>query len=457
MYPLYEEVNSLDKLSCEKYKIPEILMMENAAHALKKVIEANTPKNSKVLFVCGPGNNGADGLACARLLMDEYEVLIYIPYGVKSKLAKLQLEILESLHVSFVEDIECANTVVDALLGSGARELDDYLRTLVARLNEVKAYKIACDLPTGLGQGSVVFQANTTVTMGALKVALYEESAIGSVGEIVVGNLGMPRESYEIPSNTYVLDKKDMHLPQRNNETVHKGNFGHLLVLGGQKSGASIMAAEAGFGFGVGLVSVWGEDEVPPHIMRANKLPPNTTAIAAGMGMGNSWQEQKIQEVLFENKYPLVLDADLCSMGIIKECFSLSKPIVITPHPKEFAALLLTCKGIEVEVKDIQKNRIKYAKEFTRDNEIVLVLKGAHTIVSQKGEVYISPYSAPSLAKGGSGDVLAGMVGALLAQGYSAKEAAITSVLAHVLAARSLNCNSYALTPNALIERVKCL
>ena len=457
MYPLYEEVNSLDSRCRTKYKIPEILMMEHAALALSGAITSKTPKGESVLIVCGPGNNGADGLACARQLMDDYEVMVYLPLGAKSSLAKEQLAMVESLHVKIINKLENAYTIVDALFGSGVRALDEKMSTLVEELNKMQALKIACDLPTGLGHGGVVFCADITVTMGALKVGLFEEDLKEYVGEIIVGDLGIPRSYYEIPSNINLLDRGDLHLPYRKKAQVHKGSFGHLLVLGGEKRGASLLSCEAAFSFGAGLVSLWGEGEVPPHIMQTDKMPSNTSAIAAGMGLGNAWSEQDLKKILIENTHPLVLDADICALDLVKECVNLEKPIVITPHPKEFASLWFTCKGQKIGVEDIQKERIKLAKEFSLQTQAVLILKGAHTIIAQRGEVFISPYSAPSLAKGGSGDVLAGMVGALLAQGYSAKEAAISSVLAHVLAAKSLQCNSYALTPQALIEGVKCL
>lgn len=457
MHPLYTQVNSLDKRSWEKFQIPEILMMEHAAIALKNAIISKTPKGERVFIICGPGNNGADGLACARLLMDEYEIMVYLPLGAKSPLAKKQLAMLESLHVKIVNKFHKAHTIVDALFGSGTRSLDGFLSELIKEVNSTKSVKIACDLPTGLGQSGVVFCSDITVTMGALKVALFEESQSEYVGEIIVGDLGIPRKIYETPSSTYLLEKLDMQLPMRNKSQVHKGDFGHLLVLGGQKKGASLLASEAAFGFGVGLVSLWAEGFVPPHIMQTDKVPANTTAIVAGMGMGEYWNESELREILCESPYPLVLDADLCGMDIIKECIELDKPIVLTPHPKEFAKLLFTCKGKKISTDEVQSNRIELAREFTANNNTVLVLKGSHTVISQNGKVYLSPYSAPALAKGGSGDVLAGMIGALIAQGYEPKSAAITSVLAHVLAAKNIECNSYALTPQALIEGVKCL
>jgi hydroxyethylthiazole kinase-like uncharacterized protein yjeF len=457
VYPLYGEVNSLDRRCEEEYKIPEIVMMENAALALSNAVRANTPKGSKVLIVCGPGNNGADGLACARQLMDSFEVYVFMPLGVKSTLAKMQFEIIKSLHVNIVDELKSVKTVVDALFGSGGRVLDVNTRELVATMNNLDAFKIACDLPTGIGLDDMRFKADITVTMGALKTALYGEDEQDCVGEIIVGDLGIPRNLYEIPSNTFLLDKTDMRLPVRKKANVHKGNFGHLLLLGGQKSGACILAADAGFGFGAGLVSVWGQGRVPAHIMQTNTLPVNTTAIVAGMGMGEAWSHEELREILCKTPHPLVLDADLCAMEITKECLKLHKPIVITPHPKEFAALLFTCKGKKLSVAQIQENRIELAREFSIENDAVLVLKGSHTIVAHKGDVYLCAYSEPSLAKGGSGDVLSGMIGALLAQGYEAKEAAITSVLAHVLAAISLPNGTYALTPQALIEGVKCL
>ncbi|NLC27611.1 MAG: NAD(P)H-hydrate dehydratase [Campylobacteraceae bacterium] len=457
MHPLYKEVNFLDARCREKYGIDEIIMMEHAAIALKAGIESCTPSGSRVLFVCGPGNNGADGIACARLMQENFKVMILLPFGAKSKLAKSQLGHAKALDIKIVQEIESADAVVDALFGSGAKPLDEDICKLIEKLNALKANKIACDIPTGLGLGDIVFKADITITMGALKEVLFIESAKSFIGKLEVANLGVSREAYETPGPTMVLEKKDMILPHRKISKVHKGNFGHVLVLGGEMHGAGVLAAEAAFAFGAGLVSVWSDERLPYHIMRANKTPSNTTAIVAGMGMGSIWDEEHLKEILTSGDEALVLDADILKMDLINTLLKLKKPLILTPHPKEFSALLEKSGFGKHSVSQIQANRISFARDFSEKTNAVLVLKGTHTLIAENSKVYLSPFGSPSLAKGGSGDVLAGLIGSLLAQGHEAKEAAVSAVLAHALASDEFRGNTYALTPQTLIQGIQCL
>lgn len=456
MHPLYKQVETLDKRCCEVFGLSEEILMEHAALALCKAV-LEKPLIS-VLIVCGPGNNGADGLACARLLCGVCEVKVLLPLGVKSPLAKLQYARAKALHVKVIEKVEAADVVVDALFGSGqTRPLEEPMVALIETLNTLDARKIACDIPTGLGVGVGVFQADVTVAMGALKEALFLESAKGVVGKIVVAELGVPRYMYEIPSKTHVLSVQDMHLPHRTNPVSHKGDFGHVLVVGGEKEGAGILAAMAAFSFGAGLVSYFGEASLPPRLMKTATLPPKATAIVAGMGLGEALEEATLKTLLVESTCAMVADADVCDMPLAQTLYAHEKPVVFTPHPKEFCALMKRVGLGDMDVETVQANRLALARQFSLGSKGVLVLKGVHTLVAHKGEVYLCPFGSPALSKGGSGDVLAGMIGALLAQGYAPKEAAITAVLAHALAAEAYEGNTYALTPERLIEGVACL
>ncbi|MBE0495502.1 MAG: NAD(P)H-hydrate dehydratase [Campylobacterales bacterium] len=456
MHPLYKQVETLDKRCCEVFGLSEEILMEHAALALCKAV-LEKPLTS-VLIVCGPGNNGADGLACARLLCGVCDVKVLLPLGVKSPLATLQYARAVALHVKVINAVEKADVVVDALFGSGqTRPLEASMVALIETLNAQDARKIACDIPTGLGVGTTAFQADVTVAMGALKEVLFLENAKSVVGKIVVAELGVPRYMYEVPSQTQVLSAQDMHLPHRTNPVSHKGDFGHVLVVGGEKEGAGTLAAMAAFSFGAGLVSYLGEASLPPHLMKTASLPPKTTAVVAGMGLGNTHKETALKALLVESTCAVVADADVCDMPLAQTLYTHEKPVVFTPHPKEFCALMKRVGLGEVDVETVQANRLALARQFSLGTKSVLVLKGVHTLVAHKGEVYLCPYGSPALSKGGSGDVLAGMIGALLAQGYAPKEAAITAVLAHALAAQAYEGNTYALTPERLIEGVACL
>ncbi len=165
-----------------------------------------------------------------------------------------------------------------------------------------------------------------------------------------------------------------------------------------------------------------------------------------------------LKTLLLSNPLPLVIDASLSSHPLINDIIMSRKPMVLTPHHKEFSAILeLTCKE-KVSVEEIQSNRFTYAKHFSLAfPHVVLVLKGANTIIAHKDELFINTYGKPSLAKGGSGDVLSGMIGALIAQGYALKEAAIHATLAHALVSRQSTCNNFALTPMDICKGLKWL
>lgn len=461
MQNLYYEVGSLDRRCYEEFFLSEDLLMEHAALSIQKEIESRFEEKSSILIVCGVGNNGADGIALARLLYKKYDVKLYIPFGVKSKMAKLQLQRVELLGLELIEELCSCDVVVDALFGSGLnRDLDISSQELIDSLNMLEAYKIACDIPSGINiSGEVTskaFFADLTITMGVLKVALYSDMAKDYIGEVKVANLGVQREVYESSSNIFLLDKEDMKLPLRDKKDAHKGSFGHLNVVVGCKKGAGVIAAKAAFGFGAGLVSVICHDSVdlPYHIMQTHKLTDNCTAVALGMGLG-LYEEKEIKEVLNSN-LPMIIDADLFYENITLEI--LQKEVVLTPHPKEFCSLLKLCNLADISVKELQKDRFKYVQEFCKAyTKVVLLLKGANVIIAQDDKIYVNSFGSAVLSKGGSGDVLSGLVGSLLAQGYKTLDAAISASLAHSIAANNYRKNNYSLIPSDLVEEVKKL
>ena len=445
MRRVFEDISSLDK---EAGKIlSEEILMENASMALANCVKKHLSKDGSVLVVAGAGNNGADAIAAARILGAK----LYLPFGVKSQLAKLQLN--RAVHVEVVSQIYDADIIVDGLFGAGLnKELDENTTNIIRELNRLNGYKIACDIPTGLGQNGEVFRANTTVTMGALKSVLFCEDAKDFVGELEVASLGLPRDIYEKNSNTYLLEREDLQLPNRVKQNRNKGDFGHLLVVGGEKFGAGILSAMSAFEFGCGLVSYFNEKiknpNLPLQIMQTNSLLNNTNAICVGMGLGNL--SENVSEFLLTANAKMVIDADLLHNEIVAK-LSQKEGVIFTPHPKEFSSLLELCGFGKFDVKTIQNNRIKLARQFTQKTNATLVLKGVFTLISKKGEVFINPFGSSALAKGGSGDVLAGMIASLLAQGYEDTKACKSAVLRHAIIGEEFD---YNLTPQKLIERI---
>lgn len=465
MKKLYHEVGSFDKKCYEKFHLSQDLLMENAAFGLCKQIRKKVKRGSKVLFLCGAGNNGADGIASARMLQGEYEVNIYLPLGVKSSMSKLQLQRAKALHVKEVKAFFEADCIVDCLFGSGLkRALDEEIICLLQKANEAQAYKIACDIPTGINiDGHIdkmAFRADVTVTMGALKEALYCDEAKEYVGKVKVVNLGISELNYEGKTESYLLEAQDMKLPIRKSKNVHKGDFGHTCIISGEKCGASVLSATAAFNFGSGLVSLIRNKEkecVPPFLMQTSKLPESCSVVVAGMGLGKI-EDEVLYEYLLSHPRPLVIDADLFYQDFICDILEKKKEVILTPHPKEFCALLKVCGLAQISVKELQSKRLFYTRKFSKKYpDVVLLLKGANTIITHNQTVYINPLGSQKLAKGGSGDVLSGLIGALVAQKYSLLDATITASLAHVSAARKNKFANYALNPLDICEGVKWL
>ncbi|PZP11581.1 MAG: NAD(P)H-hydrate dehydratase, partial [Aliarcobacter butzleri] len=222
------------------------------------------------------------------------------------------------------------------------------------------------------------------------------------------------------------------------------------------KKGAGIIASNAAFGFGVGLVSVVCNENVdlPYHIMQTQNISQNCTAIAIGMGLGK-YDENKTKEILNKD-VPKIIDADLFYHELIFEV--LDKEVVLTPHPKEFVSLLKLSGIADISVQELQNNRFLYVEKFSKKYpKTVLLLKGANVIIAQNEKLYVNSFGSAVLSKGGSGDVLSGLIGSLLAQGYKALDAAISASLAHTLAAKNYKKNNYSLSPQDLIEEIKNL
>ncbi|MRJ02348.1 MAG: NAD(P)H-hydrate dehydratase [Epsilonproteobacteria bacterium] len=463
MLNLYEEVSFLDRRCYDLYKLPEDILMEHAASALVATVRRRG--GERVLIVAGPGNNGGDGVAAARQLLGSCHVDLVMPYGAKSPMCTLQLERFQAVGGRVSQEMgEGYDTVVDALFGSGlSRPLREETVALVERLNRLDGFKVACDIPTGLDtRGNplpVAFRADLTVTMGALKLALFSDGAKDFVGEVEVADLGVSRELYELESEYKLLEEGDLRPPYRKSLAVHKGDFGHLAVVAGEKEGAAIMAALSAFTYGTGLVTVVRNEpfSAPYELMRSSSLPPKCTALAVGMGLGLEYSDAEFEELVLKCTQPMVIDADLFYSQKILKLLERDR-VVLTPHPKEFSSLLRLTGIGEYSVQEIQRDRFSLALTFSKSYpHVVLLLKGANPIIAQGENLYINPLGTNSLAKGGSGDVLTGLIGGLLAQGYDPLEAAIQGSLAHALASRHLSLPNYALRPGDLIEGLRKL
>jgi len=468
MKQLYKSCYPLDNRCYNEYNLTEDILMEHASQGMANYIKSNFSANSSVLIVAGVGNNGADGIVLARLLQDSYNVKLYIPFGVKSVMAKIQLERVECLDIEFVDNIQDADIIVDAIFGAGlSRELDEKTRKILVELEKLKGFKIACDIPTGIDiDGNplpMAFFADVTITMGAYKEALYSDMAKDFVGDIICVDLGVSYKKYTIgfDSDLYLLEESDIKLPYRDwSKITHKGSFGHLAVIIGEKEGAGILCASSALKFGAGLVTIVGEMScsLPTTIMHDLFLPSKSTAIAFGMGFGDDFDEDIVDDIL-NSKLPLVLDADIFhNEKIVEFLEQKDRDIVLTPHPKEFVSLWNMVIEESINISILQANRFDKVREFcSLFPHITLLLKGANMIIAQNNRLFVNPHGDNKLSKGGSGDVLSGLVGSLLAQGWNGLDATIHASLALTASAKKYNKASYSMVATDLIDNLSKL
>ncbi|PAF43671.1 NAD(P)H-hydrate dehydratase [Helicobacter sp. 11S02629-2] len=485
MKPLFENKGILDSNAVTKLALSNEVLMENASLTLAKNIKKQALKRGlkTVLFCIGSGDNGADGLAAARILdsISNLDISIYKVLESKSNLCKLQSQRASNLNLTFVDSFEKADILVDCVFGTGFKpksaktntgldaKLDiktaldleakeSHITNFALSFNKSSAFKIACDCPSMLGSTNSL-KANLTIAMGALSLNLYESKAKDYVGKIKIAPLGLKRQKYESGSANspyFVLEKSDLVLPSRKLQNVNKGTFGHVCVVSGEFKGASLLCAKAASAFGSALVSVLGFDPsvLDPTLMHAEVLPPHANVLVLGPGLGRSntlRYESLLKEALNKN-LKVVLDADMLYLPSLWKILDSYKQadIILTPHPKELFSML---KSPFDSLEKLLDNMHKVASSLTLEYPNVgFVLKGTNTIIANNGKLYINPLGHSSLAKGGSGDVLSGLSGALLAQGYSVKSAAINASLAHALASKTKN--PYSFSPLKLIKNV---
>jgi len=462
MQKVFKDCYDLDKKCYETYGLTEDILMEHAAAGMANHIRQNFVKGSTILIVSGTGNNGADGTALARQLHGEYDVRLHLPFGVKSPMAKIQLERAKKVGVHMVDTLEDADVIVDALLGAGLNKfLHDEMIHIIQQLNSFDGYKLACDIPTGVsseGHMPIAFGADVTVTMGARKEALYLDENKDVVGKVICVDLGVSSSKYEMPTQTYLLEESDIKLPSRTKQNSHKGNFGHAAVFCGEKEGAGIIAGMASASFGAGLTTLVVHEKVnpPPYLMHSTVVPENTTALAIGMGIGGHFESEFLQKYVLSSHLPIVLDADaFLSSELLTILEQKDREIVITPHPKEFVIMWKILTGEEITVAEVQSRRFEMVRMFNaKYPHVTLLLKGANTLMMQEEQMYINPLGCAKLSKGGSGDVLSGLIVSLLAQGYTGVEAAIQGSLALVMAANNYSGATYAMLPTDIIDEV---
>lgn len=459
-----QQSRELDQLaingSADETGIASYILMQRAASAVSDFYQLQFPQVHSLLILTGVGNNAADGYLIAKLAIEQgRDVSVYSlidPNELKNDAEQAYVDWL-NVGGEFSEDVGEAlhNTdlIIDAMLGTGLqRELEADWLDVVERVNELDTPVIAVDIPTGLNADTGAVMGNAiiadySVCFISLKKGMFTGKARNHCGEIIFNDLQVPASIYaQLNEDAHLLSDEELssHIQQRA-ACTHKGETGHLLIVGGNKGmcGAVILAAQAALRSGVGRVSVVTRPEhvtavlsAQPEVMVYGVEEPiipadlleHVNVIAIGPGLGrDEWGKSLLEQVLYQEHYKL-LDADAL-FHLPNHAADLSDTI-ITPHPGE-AATLLSIDAISEE-----QDRFQSIECLYDEYNAVVVLKGAGTLIYDgQGPVDICPFGNPGMASAGMGDVLSGVIAALMAQGYEKAEAARMGVCLHSQAA----------------------
>jgi len=462
-----EQIRRIDAETIKREGIPSLELMKRAATAFyNRFTERYPDKNISVLIFSGVGNNGGDGLVIARLLHKSgYSVKVcVVEYSdhytedCAHNLRRVKAENIACSKIKAEKDIpdpDRYDVVIDGIFGTGlSREVSGIAAQVIGRINECRKPVISIDVPSGLfleRKTSFAVRATETITFQIPKLALYLPENKDFTGDVWIVDIGLDRKAIaEAESDMHFTEMGEITSLLRPLEKfAHKGTEGHALIIGGSlgKTGSVCLASRAALKTGCGLVTAYLpkcgmpviqsnfpeamaiEDQHREHISEIRySLHPDAIGIGIGMGQHPETQEA-LHRFLQHNRTPLVIDADgLNILAQHKEWVSLLQPeTILTPHPKELSRLIGEWSD---DYDKIQKTRL-----FAKENDLVVVIKGAYSLIIDAERVCLNNTGTPALATAGSGDVLTGMITSLLAQGYKPRDAAKVGVYLHGLTA----------------------
>jgi hydroxyethylthiazole kinase-like uncharacterized protein yjeF len=478
-----KEMRVLDRLTIEKYRVPSLALMENAGAAIALALLKRFGKAAKggVLVVCGKGNNGGDGLVVARHLKKKSIPCAVVLLAQKEDLApdaaenfraylKIKGTIFEARENSLAllaRHLKGKKLVVDAILGTGLKEeVRGAYAEAIALINSSGLPVVAADVPSGLDSDTgrplgAAIKAEMTVALGYPKLGEVIQPGLSYVGELVVADIGIhPDAVKEVAPSTELLEDEEIGrlVPAREPDS-HKGTYGHLLAVAGSrgKTGAAILACRAAMRVGAGLVTLAAARslndifagalvEVMTEPLRDNaqdemdevgtltdhewrRILEKKSAVLFGPGVGvNDSARSGFWWLLKNLDVPFVIDADGLNLlaGDIERLGGARQPPVLTPHPGEMARL------IGGDTAAVNHDRAGVARAVAGRYRCYVVLKGARTVIATPaGRVFINPTGNPGMASGGMGDVLAGILAGLLAQGFAVEDALRLGVFLH--------------------------
>ncbi|MBQ0064303.1 MAG: NAD(P)H-hydrate dehydratase [Firmicutes bacterium] len=460
------DARAVDYQSIHEIGIPSLVLMEHAAYQSAEVIKQYISREDKICVVCGPGNNGADGLAIARLLSQEgyfAQVLLCAPR--LSPDEQIQLDIVKKLNIPFVEEVNGFDVIVDCIFGNGLnREVKDPFLSLIQSINDSKAKVFSIDVPSGLDGTNgkslgICVQADHTVALDCLKTGLFCMNGLKHCGTLHPVHIGIPYQLHEQdPCKLVTKEMVSSLLPTRS-PFSHKGSYGKALMIGGSQAmhGAITMAAKAAYSSGIGTLTLFIPETIGDLMalkfdfamnLRADSQDgyfgknapdqlrqhiPCYNLVSIGNGMGQREVSTALVEEVLKSNAPAILDADaFWAIRDKKELLHREADTILTPHVKELSRIL------DLSVKEISENPIYACQKFCQEfPNCTLILKSCISVIGKGNQQFVlySPNSA--LAKGGSGDILCGILTGIYGQSKNALESAIIASYIHNQSAQS--------------------
>lgn len=481
-----KKAKKIDWETTNKIGIPGIVLMENAA---QNIFNCIVHKGDNFLFFCGVGNNGGDGLAVARkLFLNKKEIKIYIignlekasnefliNYNIlKNMGVKINL-IKDDITVSIINSIKESDIVIDSIMGIGLnREINGTMYNLIAEINENSKYIISIDNPTGLNADTgkvmgIAVRAAETFVVEVLKKGYFNFGAREYLGKVNIVEIGVPDKVKEENSDNVIIMNEDSYrkLVPKRNIYGHKGSYGRVVILSGSMgmTGAAYITTEAAVKTGAGLVSLVLERDIQPILSsklieamtvnydeteKIDKLVSEASVIVCGPGLSKKEKNKAVlYKVINDSKCPLVLDAD--ALNIISESSNLLNKLkhrsVFTPHTGEMSRL--TGKTIS----NIESNRIDVCREYA-ENDIVVLLKGHNTVISDGYRTVINNTGNSKMASGGMGDCLTGIIGGLVSQGIDIYNSAVLGAFIHGAIGDKIAEKNYVVTARDVINKI---
>ncbi len=462
-----ETIKIIDDMAVNEYGISELTLMKTAAKNAYEHFKGVLCPDSKIVILCGKGNNGGDGYEIANILKREwYDVTVVNVFDCEpnSEAAKEVYGDCKKNGVRFVKNeqaedfINGADIILDAIFGVGfygCIDRESVVGKLICPCNNSTAFRVAIDVPSGINSGDgrvdgICFEADMTVTMAYVKTGMLSYPARELCGEIAIADVGYPdRMRADIPFDALVPDDDYIEkiIPRRKANT-HKGTYGRVLMYVGSEfmTGAAVLSANGALRSGAGLVNIANDRETLKVLQNHLKEPifspldvgreaeqllflsQKATAVLVGCGIGVGKKNENLIKVLIEEaNCNIIIDAD----GI--NCLSSNKMLlrkakkmpILTPHPLEFARL------VGKSADEVQSDRLNLAAAFAKENNCILVLKGANSIIASPDRIAVNTSGNAGLSKGGSGDVLAGVISSLVAQGINPFDATAAGVYLH--------------------------